>query len=159
VFLDWPDGKNAKSCRIFQEESFTSPPAFDWLPDSKHMVLSIAGNICLADATRGSIERLAASIGSNAALPSLSPDGTRIVFASEASDFDLMEVPLDGSKPIPFLATARDEQYPSRPSSGDKTAFLTRFRSEAAQTGVATRRRVVKHSRTSQVNGAIWTGS
>jgi serine/threonine protein kinase len=123
--LDWPDGTNAGPHRVLQEGHFTSPPAFAWLPDSRHIVMSVAESLWLADVRTGALKRITASIGSSEALPSISPDGTRIVVDTPSFDYNIVELPLDGSSPYPFLATAGDEQYPSRPLSGDQTVFVT----------------------------------
>jgi Tol biopolymer transport system component len=123
--LEWPDGADAGAHRIFDEVDFASPPAFSWLPDSRYMVMSVGGSLWSADATTGAIERITASIGSSEVLPALSPDGSRIVVDKPSFDYNLMEFPLNGTTPHPFLATAVDEQYPSRPRAGNQTFFVT----------------------------------
>jgi eukaryotic-like serine/threonine-protein kinase len=123
--MDWPDGPSAGAHRIFEKANLAGPPAFTWLPDSRHMVLSIRGSLWLGDATGGTLRRITASIGSSEAVPALSPDGSRIVVDKSSLDYNIMEIPLSGAAPYPFLATAVDEQHPSRPSSGNQTFFVT----------------------------------
>src|SRR5204863_7594848 len=57
--------------------------------------------------------------------PAVSPNGLRIAFTSEASHYDLVELPLDGSPVRDRLSSARDEADPSRAPRGGRFAYVT----------------------------------
>jgi len=116
--LDWPDGPNAKTRRIFQNQT-PSPPSFDWLPDSRHMIISTQGNLWLGDVKTGELMRFTKPIAGAEYHPSVSPDGKRVVISVQTSDYDIAEIPLDGGiRAWPLLATSGSEEYPSRSRSG-----------------------------------------
>jgi hypothetical protein len=55
----------------------------------------------------------------------VSPDGHTIAITSEATDFDVIEVPIDGSAPRPVINTTRDEFDPAVSPNGSQFAFIT----------------------------------
>jgi Tol biopolymer transport system component len=90
---------------------------FTWLPDSRHVVLGMASlstpgsRLWIADTERDHAWSLTEGPGSQS-YPSASPDGRRIVFANDDVDYDLVEIPLDGSAVRPFVGTTRNESDP-----------------------------------------------
>ena len=73
---------------------------------------------------RDVLRPLTATAGNEGA-PSVSPDGRTIAFHSEATDFDLVEVPLDGSPLRPFLSSTRNEFDPAASPVNTQYAFVT----------------------------------
>ncbi len=106
------------------------PPVFSWLPDHRHVVLVRADgptpgtHLWVADTTRDILRPLTATAGNEGA-PNVSPDGRTIAFSSEATDFDLVEVPLDGSPLRPFLSSTRNELDPAASPVSTQYAFVT----------------------------------
>lgn len=123
--LDWPDGPGARVRQPFPDDSFTWAPAIDWLPDSRHLILSISGGLWRGDTRTGKLVRLTHSEAGSQDYHSVSPDGLRILFAAWSTDYDIVEVPLDGSPPRPYLTTASRELSPSLSSAGDRMAYIT----------------------------------
>jgi serine/threonine protein kinase len=123
--LPWPDGPKVRPRQPFSTHSFRAVPAFDWTPDSRHICLSAEGGLWLGDSRTGKLQRLTAWPGGSAADPSVSPGGERLLFTAGNSDYDIIELPLDGSAPRPVLATARNESSPSWSAAGDQMAFIT----------------------------------
>src|SRR5262249_20806981 len=90
--------------------------AFSWMPDGRHIVLSGSfgeggSRLHLVDSESERLEPLTATTGEESD-PAVSPDGKRIAFASGTDDFDLVEIPVDGSRVRTLLATSRSEQTP-----------------------------------------------
>ncbi|MGH9661661.1 MAG: TolB family protein, partial [Bryobacteraceae bacterium] len=91
---------------------------FSWMPGSRHVVVgareSATGNshLHVADTESGRVQPLTAS-GGYETFPSVSPDGSRIVYSSHQDDFDLVELPLAGAPPRPLLSTDRSEHSPA----------------------------------------------
>jgi Tol biopolymer transport system component len=123
--LPWPDGPKVRPRQPFSSHSFSYVPAFDWMPDSRHICLSADGGLWLGDSGTGKLQRLTAWAGGDAYQPSVSPGGERVLFTARDSDYDIIELPLDGSAPRPVLATARNESSPSSSATGDLMAFIT----------------------------------
>jgi Tol biopolymer transport system component len=124
--LDWPDGAKSKQRRVFSGHHFSWTPYFDWLPDSRRVIIGVKGNgLWLGDTSTGKLRRITAIEGAEHILPSVSPDGRRIAFTTNNEDYDILEIPLDGSSPRPFLATARREFSPSRSQAGDRMVYIT----------------------------------
>src|SRR5439155_27153022 len=102
---------------------------FSWMPDSRHIVFSggigeSGSRLYLVDSESDRLEPLTATTGEESD-PAVSPDGKRIAFASGAEDFDVVEVPLDGSRVRTLLATARSERMPTWSPSGSQYAYVT----------------------------------
>jgi serine/threonine protein kinase len=104
--------------------------SFDWMPDGRHIVLSVgdprtaARRLWMADVQSDYVEPLTMTPGTES-LPSVAPGGGRLAFASEAVDFDLVTLPLDGRPPAPLLATSRNEFDPSWAHDQSQFAFVT----------------------------------
>jgi Tol biopolymer transport system component len=111
-------------------EGLREPPWFSWLPDNRHIVLlrgdgpTPGSHLWLADTAADRLHPITATAGSEGG-PSVSPDGRTIAFSSEATDFDLVEVPIDGSALRPFLSSTRNEFDPSASPVNTQYAFVT----------------------------------
>ena len=123
--LPWPDGPKVRPRQAFSSYSFHNPPAFDWMPDSRHICLSADDNLWLGDSSTGKLQQLTAMATGAAKNPAVSPGGERVVFTTFMEDYDIVEVPLDGSPLRPLLVTARSEISPSWSPAGDQMAFIT----------------------------------
>jgi eukaryotic-like serine/threonine-protein kinase len=127
--LPFPEGRPS---RVLPELSrgASAAPSFDWLPDSRRIIVSLwdpaatSMHLWIADITNGDRKQLTSTYGSENR-PAVSPDGRRIAFASEAIDFDLVEMPLDGSPMRPLLATSRNELDPTFSRDGSLFAYVS----------------------------------
>ncbi len=61
----------------------------------------------------------------NESSPAVSPDGRTVAFAWDATDFDLFEVPIDGSPLKPFRRSTRNEYDPAVSPGSTQYAFVT----------------------------------
>ncbi|MGE5813445.1 MAG: hypothetical protein ACM36C_03065, partial [Acidobacteriota bacterium] len=106
------------------------PASFSWLPDNRHIIVTRSDgptsgtHLWLADTRTNEVIPLTTTPG-NEGSPSVSPDGRTIVFTSEATDFDLFDVPLDGSPLRPFLSSTRNEFDPAASPVNSQFAFVS----------------------------------
>jgi len=127
--LPFPAGRG-KPRRLFAGIDLGSAPGASWLPDSRHALLSFSPSVnnppalSLADLKNDTLRKLTASTAGEAE-PSASPDGKRLVFTSIADDYDLLELPLDGSGQRTLLANSRDMYSPSWAPAGDQLVYAT----------------------------------
>ncbi len=127
--LPFPEGRGAPR-RLFADLDLGLAPTASWLPDSRHAVLSFAPGLSvqpalwLADTKREHIRKLTAGTLGHAQ-PSLAPDGRRMVFTSLEEDYNLLELPIDGSQPRTLLANSRNEMSPSYSPEGDQIIYST----------------------------------
>jgi len=107
-----------------------NPPRFDWLADNRHLVAAavrtgIQGvHLWLVDTETGEMVPLTTGAGGENA-PAVSADGQRIAYATEDANFDLIEVPVDGSAARPLLATSRNETEPAWSPTGSEYVFVS----------------------------------
>jgi serine/threonine protein kinase len=112
--------------------AFRSKPigGFSWLPDNHHIVFDVGAweqsrsHLFLGDTSNATVIPITSGTGEEAQ-PAVSPDGTKIAFASGGTDFDLIEVSLESGTTRTLLATARTEQTPAWSPSGNQYAYAT----------------------------------
>ena len=103
---------------------------FAWLPDNRHVVLGVASlanpgsDLWLADLADDRAWPLTRSPDSEYD-PAPAPSGDRVVFTRDVSDFDLVEMPLDGGPKRRLIATSRNESDPVWSADGNLFAFVT----------------------------------
>jgi len=107
-----------------------APPLFTWLPDNRRIIVarndgqSPGSHLWIADTDADRAVPLTVT-NTNESSPALSPDGRRLAFTSEATDFDLVLVPTDGSAMRTFLSSTRNELDPAWSPTGAQYAFVT----------------------------------
>jgi serine/threonine protein kinase len=113
--------------------SLTGPrtsPLFAWLPDNRHIVLvrndgpTVGSHLWIGDVETGRTQPLTVTNG-NESSPAVAPDGRRLAFTSEATDFDLVLMPLNGSPMRTFLSSTRNELDPASSPTGAQYAFVS----------------------------------
>ena len=103
---------------------------FEWLKDGRTIVYgalaagSPGPDLQFADTVTGRVRRITVA-PKDLTEPALSPDGEEIAFSAGNNDFDLMQVPLDGSPAAKMLATSRNEQDPSWSPVADQYVYST----------------------------------
>ncbi|MGH9663742.1 MAG: protein kinase domain-containing protein, partial [Bryobacteraceae bacterium] len=96
--LPYPDGQARRSFTMIHG----SYP-FSWMPDGRRIVFGgrmpglTGANLAIADTNNGSMRPVTMTTR-DAMEASASPDGRRIAFTASEDDFDLVQVPLDGSE-------------------------------------------------------------
>jgi serine/threonine protein kinase len=128
--IPWPGGRPSSVLAPLAKQARGGGVAFDWLPDNRHIVASVgdvtsAGrHLRIADTRSDRIETLTATTA-NESYPSVSRTGSRLAYTSEAIDFDLVSLPLNGDPPSTILQTARNEFDPAWSPDQTQFAFVT----------------------------------
>jgi eukaryotic-like serine/threonine-protein kinase len=105
-------------------------PEFSWMPDSRHIVLSLAATenaspqLWMAD-TR-SAERFALTSGTTARFePAISPDGSKLIFAETTGNFDIVSVDLATATAHLMMSAARNQSMPTWAAKQPLLAYVT----------------------------------
>ena len=123
--LPYPDGVPHLSFTMLH----TAYP-FSWMPDNRRLVFggqvpgSVGSDLQMVDSRRGAIRPLSVTT-QDAVQASVSPDGSRIAYTVAQDDFDLIDVPLDGTPVRTLLSTGRNEFDPGWSWSGSQLAYST----------------------------------
>jgi Tol biopolymer transport system component len=105
-------------------------PLFDWMPDSRRIVLSrttaseAAPQLWLADPLSNTIMALTSGTASRGSF-AISPDGARIVFAEQTGSYDVVSVDLASATAKPLIATDRAEMMPAWAGKEHTLAYVT----------------------------------
>jgi len=122
--LPWPDGPGAKPRKIFSKKNFSQPPLFNWLPDSRRIVLSNDNGIWIADTEDETLTRITSS-QQGEDFNSISPDGKRILMGISNTNSDIIELPFDGSPLKPLIATSVNEYSATVSADGKRMTYIT----------------------------------
>lgn len=133
--LPWPDGENAKPGKLFESVHFAIPfeiqPLFSWMPDSRHIILSSeiqaeqGRSLLIGDIETGKLSGLTTTDKGEYNAGSVSPDGKKIALTKGYCNYNIVRIPLDGSKPELLIATSQDEYSLSYSSVGNKSIYIT----------------------------------
>jgi Tol biopolymer transport system component len=124
--LPFPKGKPR---RLLQGSSDPVPfHNVSWMPDSRNIVLTgyyeKSVSLWMVDIGSGRIQRLTAGSQQEES-PVVSSDGNRIAYTVSDKNFDLVEIPLDGSPLRHLLTTSQDERDPAWSPDGTQYAYVT----------------------------------
>ncbi|MCW5981797.1 MAG: protein kinase [Bryobacteraceae bacterium] len=131
--VPFPPGGQQRPRRIFAELVEDAVLTFSWFPDSRHVVvapypreymLERSQSMWVADTRSETAQPLTVG-NAPEQFPSVSPDGKRIVYTAGGADYDLVEVPLDGSPLRPLLATRMWEAWAAWSPVAPEFAFVT----------------------------------
>ncbi|MFC1529624.1 protein kinase [Gemmatimonadota bacterium] len=113
--IPWPCSEGMKIKEAFEEElmPLEEIPSFDWLSDSEHVVISLDGSLWIGNTRKSDLYQILKLPTSRAINPAVSPDGNRILYDQEVTNFDLIEIPFDGSEPHVIMNTSELESSPS----------------------------------------------
>jgi Tol biopolymer transport system component len=107
------------------------PSPFSFLPDSRHVVFAgefrertPGAHLFVADTASGEYWALTAT-SSSEQYPAASASGREIAFTDQHEDYDLVEIPFDGSPARSVLATSRNESDPAWSPAGNQYAYVT----------------------------------
>jgi Tol biopolymer transport system component len=126
--LPWPP---AQSRRVFPAlPMYGGTPSFSWMPDSGHVLFSAVTDptspyrLLMGDVNTGRFW-LALSESRSGFTPSVSPDGTKAVYVSGLSHYDVVEAPLNGGPIRTLLGSLRSESMPAFSPVGRTLVYVT----------------------------------
>ena len=100
------------------------------MPDSRHIVVSMAttrqagSQVWMADTQSDAFWPLASGLADEVQ-PAVSPDGRKVIFDDEHTDYDIEEAPLSGGPPQPLIATDRWEFDRDWPPAAQQFVYVT----------------------------------
>jgi len=127
--LPLPDGEPVRRLQWWQDPVPRAAP-FSWLADSRHVVLGMASlnsagsDLWIADLTDDRAWPLTTGPDSEFD-PSSSPTGEQVVFTRGESNYDVVELSLEGAAPRPLVATTRSESDPVWSADGQLMAYVS----------------------------------
>lgn len=102
---------------------------FSWFPDNRHIVISTGrerpGTLYVADTKSGKFRLLADELTGESRLPVVSPDGSKLLFADDRSDHDIVTLDLLTGSLRNTIATNRSEAMPSWASGVNAMVYIT----------------------------------
>ena len=122
--LPFPDGHGDPTRVPLSSAGASQPVGFDWMPDSRRAVISRGGGLWMLDVGSGAVSSLSAGLTSRSD-PAVSPDGLRVAFTAGEPNYDLVELPLDGSPMRDVLATSGPEHAGSWVAGGPRLTYVT----------------------------------
>jgi Tol biopolymer transport system component len=128
--IDWPARTSRRAFTSVGARTLNGAMAFSWMPDSRHVVLSLgdpgtaAQHLWMGDTDRDVLWPITSTTATEGH-PSVSPDGRRLAFTSEAVDFDLVKLPLNSNAQLTLLATSRNEYDPAWSETQKQLVFVT----------------------------------
>jgi eukaryotic-like serine/threonine-protein kinase len=114
--------------RVLQTLPTLGTPSFDWMPDNRHVVLSMnagdSSQLWMADTRSEDLHALTSGVESRVA-PAVSPDGSRLLFLGLAEAADVVSIDLATAAVHPLIATDRNESMPAWAAHQPVLAYVT----------------------------------
>ena len=129
--LPYPPTSSHRPRRVFETlPTAGGTPEFSWMPDSRHVVLSLGTSsdsprqLWMAD-TR-SEEHFALISGTTSRLaPAISPNGQKMIFTEVTGNYDIASVDLPAAAPHRMMSTERNQIMPSWAAKQPLLAYVT----------------------------------
>jgi Tol biopolymer transport system component len=119
------EGTAERPRRLFEGHVSSIVTGASWLPDSRRIVISLKDALWLGDTVDGSLVKLMG--GTRAAFfPSVSPDGTRVLFTEQVENYDVIELSLEGGPPRVLVGTSQYDGSGVWAPKGGRLAYATR---------------------------------
>lgn len=129
--LPYPADASHPPHRILEKlPAFGGTPVFSWMADNRHVVVSTSAEVgapfqlLMADTVSGEFHELSGGTTDQTS-PAVSPDGSKLVFADVATNFDIASVDLAKATVTPLIATGRSEQMPAWAFKQPVLAYVT----------------------------------
>ncbi|MGB6133291.1 MAG: protein kinase [Acidobacteriaceae bacterium] len=127
--LPYPPGSGPPR-RIFQRFVASEIPSFSWMPDSRHLVVSLAleesapKHLWMADIESSRLTPMTSG-NTGEESPSVSPDGKSVLYEQSTSNFDVVSLSLQDGVAQTLFSTGREESMPAWSAKADELAWVT----------------------------------
>ena len=106
IRLIFPEQQQAETRVLFKGQLSGALGGASWMPDSRHVIIGVGRALWLGDTETDTLRQL--TVGTTSAMsPSVSPDGTRIIFSDVISDFNVVEPPTEQLPPRILVGTSQ----------------------------------------------------
>ena len=128
--LPYPAGSGSPRRVLTHLTDFSTTPHFSWLPDSRHIVLSIRTerdapvHLWMADTESDALEPLTAGSQPESD-PVVSPDGKSILYLQPARSNDVVSVSLADGTTRTLVSTGREESMAAWAASSDLLTWVS----------------------------------
>jgi len=127
--LPFPPGSEPPQ-RILTKLRTFALPNFSWMPDDRHLVVSISADqnapthLWMADVESNRLTPLTTGT-INESVPVVSPDGATILYVQRRRQFDVVSVSLEDGSTKTLVSTGREEDMPAWAASQPKLVWVT----------------------------------
>jgi eukaryotic-like serine/threonine-protein kinase len=128
--LPWPPASGAPRRILTSLTGLGGTPQHSWYPDSRHLVLAAQmdradpPHLWMASIDSGRLEPLTGGAGSQM-MPSVSPDGKRILYAEVKRSMDVVSLSLADAAATRLIATDRYERMPAWSANRPHLTYLS----------------------------------
>jgi Tol biopolymer transport system component len=114
--------------RVFESLPTLGTPSFDWMPDNRHVVLSMnagdSSQLWMADTRSADLHALTSGV-ENRVTPTVFPHGSRLLFLGLAGAADVVSIDLTTAAVHPLIATDRNGSMPAWAAHEPVLAYVT----------------------------------
>jgi Tol biopolymer transport system component len=129
--LPWPTGRTAPQQVLRGLPGYGSTPQFSWLPDSRHVVLSLQEkhddenrHLWIADVDSGARRQITSGT-STEDYPAVSPDGKKLLFGKSGADYAFVSVSLENGAADRVFSSELQAGMPAWAMRQEKFAYVT----------------------------------
>ncbi len=128
--LPYPAGSKPPRRILEKLPSFQGTPTFSWMPDSRHIVVSLSSgqdspaHLWVADTQSDALTSLTTS-NSTESEPAVAPDGKSLIYAEKTTSLDVVSVSLQDGAAKTLISTGREESMAAWSAKTDKLAWVT----------------------------------
>jgi len=128
--LPWPPGSGTPRQVMGKLPHDAGTPPFAWMPDNRHIVaatkngVGAARHLFVADTQSSRWQQITQGTSSEDT-PSVSPDGTFLLFAESNVDYDILSMSLVDGTTQALIETARSESMPAWAARADSLVYVS----------------------------------
>jgi Tol biopolymer transport system component/predicted Ser/Thr protein kinase len=128
--LPYPAGERPPRRVLQNLESFESAPSFSWMPDGRHLVVSLARDphspphLWMADVDSSSLAPLTAG-NADERFPVVSPDGKSLIYSQANANLDVVSLSVEDGEATTLISTGRQESMAAWSANQPKLAWVT----------------------------------
>ncbi|MFN7935769.1 MAG: protein kinase [Bryobacteraceae bacterium] len=127
--LPWPP-ESGKPRILASLPNVGGNPNLSWFPDSRHFAVGLqvtqedAGHVYVADIDSGNLRAITEGTGSQT-MPSVSPDGRRLLYAEVLRNMDIISVSLTDGGVTEMISTVRYQKMPAWSAKRPRLVYVT----------------------------------